>query len=52
LPNRFIRKEGDKWVIVNKQDKIISHHDTKEKAEESFAAMEMNKHRFGHRRRK
>lgn len=42
--NQYIKKEGDKWVILNKSGEIISHHDTKEKAEESFRAMEMGKH--------
>lgn len=42
--NQYIKKEGDKWVILNKSGEIISHHDTKEKAEESFRAMEMHKH--------
>lgn len=42
--NQYIKKQGDKWVVLNKSGEVISHHDTKEKAEESFRAMEMNKH--------
>ena len=43
--NPYIRKRGDKYVIVQKRTgEVLSEHDTKEKAEESFAAMEANKH--------
>jgi hypothetical protein len=42
--NQHIKKEGDKWVVLNKSGEVISHHDSKENAEESFRAMEMNKH--------
>lgn len=43
--NPYIKKQGSQWVIVQKgTGKVLSHHDTKKKAEESFAAMEMSKH--------
>jgi hypothetical protein len=43
--NPYIRKQGDKWVITQKgTGKVLSHHDTREKAEASFRAMEMHKH--------
>lgn len=43
--NPYIHKQGDKWVIVQKgTGKVLSHHDTREKAEASFRAMEMHKH--------
>ena len=43
--NQYIEKRGDQWVILQKgTGKVLSHHDSEEKANESFAAMEMNKH--------
>lgn len=42
--NQYIHKQGDEWVVVDKQGKVLTHHDSKEKAEESFRAMEMHKH--------
>ena len=33
MANKYIRKEGNKWVILNKEGKVISHHDTKEKVD-------------------
>lgn len=42
--NQYIHKQGNKWVVVDKQGKVLSHHDSREKAEESFRAMEMHKH--------
>jgi hypothetical protein len=43
--NKYIEKQGDKWVILQKgTGKVLSHHDSKEKAEASFRAMEMHKH--------
>lgn len=42
--NQYIHKQGEQWVVVDKQGKVLSHHDTREKAEESFRAMEMHKH--------
>lgn len=44
MANKYIRKEGNKWVILDKQGHIISHHDTREKAEASFRAMMQSKH--------
>lgn len=45
LTNPYIQKRGDQYVIIQKgTGKVLSHHDSKEKAEESFAAMEMSKH--------
>lgn len=42
--NQYVQKQGDGWVVVNKSGKVISHHDSQEKAEASFRAMEMGKH--------
>jgi hypothetical protein len=43
--NKYIKQQGGKWVITQKgTGKVLSHHDSKEKAEASFRAMEMNKH--------
>jgi hypothetical protein len=43
--NQYIEKQGDSWVILQKgTGKVLSHHDSKEKAEASFRAMEMHKH--------
>jgi hypothetical protein len=45
--NQYIKQQGGKWVILQKgTGKVLSHHDSEEKANESFAAMEMNKHSF------
>lgn len=42
---KYIKKRGGKWVIVQKgTGKVLSRHDTREKAEASFRAMEMHKH--------
>jgi hypothetical protein len=44
--NPFVHKRGDKWVITQKgTGKVLSEHDTEEKAQASFRAMEMNKHK-------
>lgn len=41
----YIKKEGDEWVVVRKgTGQVISRHKTKEKAIESFRAMEASKH--------
>jgi len=43
--NKYIEKRGDKWVIIQKDTgKVLSHHDSKEKAEASFRAMMQSKH--------
>lgn len=44
--NPYIHKEGPgDWVITQKGTGIVlSHHDSKEKAEAAFRAMEANKH--------
>lgn len=42
---KYIKKRGGKWVIVQKgTGKVLSTHDSREKAEASFRAMEMHKH--------
>lgn len=34
-----IKKQGNKWVKINKETgKVVSHHDTKEKADASVRA--------------
>lgn len=43
--NQYIKKQGDQWVILQKDTgKVLSHHDSEEEAEESFRAMMANKH--------
>ena len=42
---QYIKKQGDKWVITQKgTGKVLSHHDTREKAIEAFHAMMASKH--------
>ena len=42
---QYIKKQGDSWVILQKgTGKVLSHHDSREKAIDSFKAMMMNKH--------
>jgi hypothetical protein len=43
--NQYIEKQGDSWVVTQKgTGKVLSHHDSKEKAEASFRAMMQSKH--------
>lgn len=44
--NQYIHQQSDgQWVITQKgTGKVLSHHDSKEMAEEAFSAMEMHKH--------
>jgi hypothetical protein len=45
LANQYIKQRGDKWVILQKgTGKVLSHHDSQEKAEASFRAMMQSKH--------
>jgi hypothetical protein len=45
VANHYIKKRGDKWVIVQKgTGRVLSTHDSKAKAEASFRAMEASKH--------
>ena len=45
VANQYVEKRGDKWVVTQKgTGKVLSTHDTKEKAEASFRAMMVNKH--------
>jgi len=42
---KYIKKQGDSWVVIQKgTGKVLSHHDSREKAIASFKAMMMNKH--------
>lgn len=42
---KYIKHRGDKWVIVQKgTGKVLSTHDTREKAIASFKAMMANKY--------
>jgi hypothetical protein len=42
---QYIKKQGDKWVILQKgTGKVLSHHDSREKAIEAFHAMMAHKH--------
>lgn len=46
--NKYIKERDGKWVIIQKgTGKVLSTHDSKEKADASFAAMEMHKHEGG-----
>jgi hypothetical protein len=49
MANKYIRKRGDKYVVLNKAGDVLSEHDSKKKAEASFRGMEWSKHRFGRR---
>lgn len=43
--NRYIKKRGSSWVILQKgTGKVLSRHATKADAEASFRAMEAAKH--------
>ena len=43
--NKYVQKRGDKWVIIQKgTGDVLSEHDSEEKANASFRAMEMHKH--------
>jgi hypothetical protein len=42
--NQYVKLRDGQWVVLNKEGHVISHHDSREKAEASFRAMEMNKH--------
>lgn len=45
MHSKWIRKRGDKWVIIQKgTGKVLSTHDSKAKADASFRAMQMHKH--------
>lgn len=45
MSNPYIQKRGDQWVIIQRgTGRVLSHHDSREKAEESFGAMEAHKH--------
>ncbi len=42
---KYVKKRGDKWVIIQKgTGKVLSTHDSREKAIASFKAMMMSKH--------
>lgn len=42
---KYVKKQGDKWVITQKgTGKVLSTHDSEEKAKAAFRAMEMNMH--------
>lgn len=42
---KYVKQRGDKWVIVQKgTGKVLSTHDSEEKAQAAFRAMEMHKH--------
>lgn len=43
--NQYIEKRDGSWVILQKgTGKVLSHHDSQEKAEAAFRAMEWSKH--------
>jgi hypothetical protein len=47
--NQYIKQQGGKWVITQKgTGKVLSHHDSKDKAEAAFAAMMQSKHGSAH----
>jgi hypothetical protein len=42
---QYIKKQNGKWVILQKgTGKVLSHHDSREKAIEAFHAMMASKH--------
>jgi hypothetical protein len=42
---KYVKQQGDKWVITQKgTGKVLSTHDSEEKAKAAFRAMEMNMH--------
>jgi hypothetical protein len=42
---KYVKKHGDKWVITQKgTGKVLSEHDSEEKAKSAFRAMEMHMH--------
>jgi len=42
---QYIKKQNGKWVILQKgTGKVLSHHDTREKAIAAFKAMMAHKH--------
>lgn len=46
--NKYIKKRGDKFVVVQKgTGKTLSKHTSKAKAQASFRAMEYYKHKGG-----
>lgn len=43
--NPYIQHRGDEWVILQRgTGEVLTRHASKEKAEESFRAMEASKH--------
>lgn len=45
--NSYVRKRGDKWVVVSKTGKTLGTHDSKESADRQLRAIEVNKHMHG-----
>jgi hypothetical protein len=42
---KYVKQQGDKWVITQKgTGKVLSEHDSEEKAKSAFRAMEMSMH--------
>tara|TARA_Y100001973_G_C5023246_1_gene244239 strand:+ start:81 stop:254 length:174 start_codon:yes stop_codon:yes gene_type:complete len=41
--SEYIRKRGNKWVVVSKKGKTLGTHDTKKSALKQLAAIEINK---------
>ena len=41
--NEYLKKKGNKWVVLSKKGKLLGTHDTKEKAMKQLAAIEANK---------
>jgi hypothetical protein len=42
---RYIKHEGDKWVVYSEDGKVLGKHDTKEDAQAQLGAIEANKNR-------
>jgi len=41
----YVRKRGNKWVVLSKKGKVLGRHDTKGEANDQLAAIEANKHK-------
>lgn len=44
MANRYVKKRGSGWVVVNRTGRVLSRHRTKGLAERSFRAMEAKAH--------
>jgi hypothetical protein len=47
MQERYIRKQGEKWVVYSEAGKELGSHDSEEDAKKQLAAIEANKHKDG-----